>query len=431
MTKYLDFFSKYKKRLKGSQLFRNTLLLTVATIFTQLITIGISPILTRIYSPEDYGVLGKITAFTTIFVAISTLKYDMAIVVSKSPKETKQLLCWSEFSILLTATIAVIIYSLIYSFSSWLILISVFLIVFLNGNFYLFTNLHTRYKNFKKLAIARIINRTTSGTFQILFGLIKSNVYGLIFGLVLGLLAFFTYLSRKISLSNFIKIFKFNSNSFKESLPVLKKHYRFPLYTTPQVLLNSLSQSAPLLMMDSFFGSSIIGFYWLAYRILKLPIDSISNSIRVTFYQKSSALKTDKELFMFLIRSTAILFLMGLPFLVLGFFVLPFVFEFAFGQEWALAGEIAKWLSPWMFLLFINTPAISMVPVIKLQKFNLIFDVILVLSRISVVYIGGTYFDALTTIKMFSLVGVLFNVSMISLIIFIMWRRKGLINTIN
>ncbi len=405
-----------KQKILSSPLIKNTLFLTVATISAQLISVAVSPILSRLYSPEDFGVLGRLVAFTSIFVGISTLKYNMAVVLSKSSKETKHLINWSEFFIIISSILAVPIYAIIYPTSDIYILISVFLIIFLNSNLYLFSSIYTRYKKFKKLSYAKVINRLSSAVFQILFGFILKNFFGLIIGLIVGLITFFGYCSRKVSTFSFIKIFKFNKYAFKEAQPILKKHYRFPLFTTPQVLLNTLSQNTPILMMDFFFGNSVIGFYWFAYRILQIPIVAISNSVRQTFFQKSSRIDSNKDLLSFLIKSTGVLIILGFPFLVIGFFTLPSLFEFIFGSEWVVAGEYAKWLLPWIFLLFINAPSISLITVINLQKSVLIFDACLLVMRIIAVYIGGTYYNPIITIKMFSLVGVVFNIFIISFI---------------
>ena len=114
---------KLKQRISSSALLKNTLFLTVSTIMVQIISVAISPILTRLYTPEDFGILGKLTAFTSIFVVISTLKFDSAIILSTSPKETKHLINWSEFFIIIISIIAVPIYAVAYSSLNGYILI--------------------------------------------------------------------------------------------------------------------------------------------------------------------------------------------------------------------------------------------------------------------------------------------------------------------
>lgn len=406
---------RIKRRLINSDLFKNTLFLTIGTVIVQLITIAISPVLSRLYSPEDFGVLGKITAFTAIFVAISTFRFDMAIVLSKSAKETKHLINWSEFLIITISLIAVPIYLVIYSSTDVFILTSVFLFVFFNGNTILIRSILTRYKKFIKLSYAKVSNRISSAIFQISFGYILNNFFGLIIGIFIGFITFFIVLSRGVSTS-FFKLFKFNRSNFKDALPVLYKYYRFPLYSTPQVLLNSFSQNVPILIMDSFFGTTVIGLYWFAIRIIKMPIYAIAESIRQTFYQKASNLSSNSDLLILYIKTTKYLFLLGLPFVVVGIIIFPSLFPFIFGPEWIDAGLYVRWLLPWLFFIFINPPAVTLVNILNLQRFNLIYDIILLIFRLLAVYIGGNFFSAIDTIKIFSAVGVLFNVFFISCI---------------
>lgn len=405
---------KIKQRIINSDLLKNTLYLTMGTVLTQLISVVISPVLSRLYTPEDFGVLGKLTAFTSIFIVISSFKFDMAIVISKSAKETKHLINWSEFLIITISLIAVPIYAVIYSSTNVFILSSIFLFIFFNGNSILIISILTRYKKFIKLSYAKVSNRIASAIVQISFGFIINNVFGLIIGIFIGFITFFVVLSRGVSIS----FFKFSKSSFKDALPVLKKHYRFPLYATPQVLLNSFSQNMPILIMDSFFGTTMIGLYWFAIKIIKIPIFAIAGSVRQTFYQKASKISSNSELLTLFIKTTKYLFLLGLPFVVIGFFISPSFFSYIFGNKWAEAGIYARWLLPWMFFAFINPPAVTLVNILNLQSFNLLYDIILVIIRLLAVYIGGTYFNAIDTIKIFSGVGVLFNIFFMGFIYF-------------
>lgn len=400
---------KIKQRIINSDLLKNTMFLTLGTVLTQFISVVISPVLSRLYTPEDFGILGKLTAFTSIFIVISSFKFDMAIVISKSAKETKHLINWSEFLIITISLIAVPIYAVIYSSTNVFILISIFLFIFFNGNSILIISILTRYKRFIQLSYAKVFNRISSAVVQISFGFILPSVFGLIIGIFIGFITFFIVLSRGISTSVF-KLLNFSKSSFKDALPVLKKHYRFPLYSTPQVLLNSFSQNLPILIMDSFFGTTMIGLYWFAIKIIKIPIFAISGSIRQTFYQKASSINRNSELMNLFIKTTKVLFFLGLPFVVIGFFISPSFFSYVFGNKWVEAGIYARWLLPWMFFAFINPPAVTLVNILNLQSFNLIYDVILVIIRLLAVYIGGTYFNAIDTIKIFSAVGVLFNI---------------------
>ena len=53
------------------------------TVISQIIAILVSPILTRIYSPDDYGVFGVYASIVGIVGVIITLKFEAAILLPK------------------------------------------------------------------------------------------------------------------------------------------------------------------------------------------------------------------------------------------------------------------------------------------------------------------------------------------------------------
>lgn len=399
-------------RFKQSTFLKNTFFLSVASILAQLISVLVSPILSRLYTPMDFGELGKIVAYTSIFASIASLKYDTAIVLSKSSSETKQLIRWSHIFILGISFIAIPLYALIYGSIEFSILFIIFLMIYLNGILNLTTNIFTRFKQFKKLAKLKILNKASGASFQIGFGVLGFGFIGLALGQVLSLLFSYTFIGFQAQ-KNFYQVFKIPKNSFNEAKTILKNHYRFPIFTTPQTLLNGLSQNAPILLLDQFFGNSAVGFYWFSYRIINLPIVFISNAFRQTFFQKASTFKSKADLKNLHLKSTWTLLLMGLPLTLLGMQILPFVFGYFFGPEWKEAGIYAKWLLPWVLSLFINPPSTTLIPLLNLQKFNLIYDIALLILRILVVILGGFYFDSITSIIFFSFTGVVFNLFLI------------------
>ena len=88
---------------------------------------------------------------------------------------------------------------------------------------------------------------------------------------------------------------KVNTNKFffgfyeKVSLKKLAKRYRdFPLFRAPQVFLNAISQSLPVLMLTSFFGPAVAGFYSIGRTVLAIPSTLIGKSVGDVFYPRIS-----------------------------------------------------------------------------------------------------------------------------------------------
>jgi len=406
---------KLKSKIVGSVIVRNTLILSLATLLAQLIGIVFSPVLSRLFTPNNFGELGKIVAFSSIFIGVSSLKYDLAIVLSKSAFETKQLIKVSHALIVIISLISIPIYAVTYQVFDPYIQLSIIVIIYFNSVYNLIVNIYTRYKRFKSLAILKMINKATTVGTQIGLGVFGLGTFGLIIGQVFGLCLTLLYSSFK-SLKTFKKVIFVGRGSYDQAKPVIKKYYRFPMFSAPQNFLNSLSQNAPILILGGFFGETMIGLYWFAYRIIQMPVLLISNSIRQTFYQKASVTNPGKDLTSLFVKSTRTLFLIGLPFIIIGMVTLPYLFELIFSAEWTESGVYGRWLLPWVLFLFINPPAVMLIPILNMQKFSLAYDTCLLVARIIVVCTGGYFFTPVITIMLFSLVSSVFNIFIIGFI---------------
>src|SRR5690606_7807845 len=73
-----------KKILPKSEFSKNVIILMTGTTVAQAIPITITPILTRMYSPEDFGVLALFVAITAILGSIANGRYELAIMLPDS-----------------------------------------------------------------------------------------------------------------------------------------------------------------------------------------------------------------------------------------------------------------------------------------------------------------------------------------------------------
>jgi len=78
-----------------------------------------------------------------------------------------------------------------------------------------------------------------------------------------------------------------------------------------------------------------------------------------------------------------------------------------FGVEWQLAGVYAQWLSLWLFFQYVNKPAVSAIPALRLQKGLLIYEVFSTGTKVLALYLGYTVFKSdVAAVALFSVVGV-------------------------
>src|SRR5690606_8930446 len=136
----------------------------------------------------------------------------------------------------------------------------------------------------------------------------------------------------------------------------------------PQILINAISQSMPILLLASFFGPASAGFYSIGRTVLGMPTQLIGKSVGDVFYPRiAEAANNGENITRLLTKATLALAAVGiLPFGIVMIFG-PWLFEFVFGGEWKIAGEYARWLALWSFFAFVNRPSVKSIPVLNLQ----------------------------------------------------------------
>lgn len=396
----------------------NVITLTTGTALAQAITILATPIITRLYSPDDFGVLALFTSVSGIFSVVACWRYEQAIVLPKKDEQAVDIFALSisiAFGMTFLTFLVMLfgrksIASLLGSakLSSWLWFVP--LAVLYRGLYQVLNYWSTRKKKFKHLAISRTSQSVTTAATKIIVGTsLETSVGGLIGGNIAGTVMATAVLCVAVWKDNFLKLLKVVK---KSDVWVSAVEYRkFPYYDSWAGLINSFSQQIPVLLLAHFFTPTVVGFYFLANKLLMLPIGLISQSVQKVYFQKASELYASerpmKESF---IKSTFGLLGVGIvPFSVVLLFGKP-IFVLIFGANWAIAGLYAQIISLWAFAGFINTPARALWIVFQKQDKLLIWDIFLVIFRILSILAGYHFFNrAEKSLVLFSGVGVFFN----------------------
>ena len=78
-----------------SQFKKNIMVLMAGSAVAQAVPIAISPILTRIYSPKEFGLMALYLSLCSLLSVFSSARYDLAIIEPKENNEAKHLLAGS------------------------------------------------------------------------------------------------------------------------------------------------------------------------------------------------------------------------------------------------------------------------------------------------------------------------------------------------
>ena len=356
-------------RLKPkSEFSRNVLTLMTGTTIAQAIPIAISPILTRIYTPEDFGVFALYMSLVAFISIIITARYEMAIVLPKDDEDAINILALSfliMIGIIILTTFIIIFFkdnilNIFNAQSVGNLLYLVPLSLLLAGLNQIFNYWSNRKEYFKNISSAQISQSIGIGITQPTFGYF--SIYGgLIFGNMIGrTIASFVYIDK------FLKNDKELLSKIDKNVMIanMKEHKDFPLVNSLHAFSDIIRTSGSVMLISSFFGSVILGFYTLSLRVLQVPVSIIGSALGQVLYQKFTAIHNNNEpLYPYVKKVVIRLFIISLPLFMILYFIAPQLFAFVFGEKWRVAGEYSQILVPYLFMNFLVSP-ISSIPII-------------------------------------------------------------------
>jgi len=384
-------------------------------MISQIIAILISPILTRIYTPEDYGLLGIYAAFVAMTSTIASGKFDAALLLPKKDSNAVQLfrLC---YRILLVFVLIILMLQLL--FSQWFLellnatsLSSYFFFtvisVFFLGGFFIHTNLLNRFKRYKGLATAKVSRTSGTSVGQLGFGFLGFGFTGLIFGRLVGEGLGFIVSRFFVERAPRYKAGKIETD-IKPYKELINTYQDFPKITAFHAFTNSAASSLPAFILISFFSSTVVGWFNQCIKVTFLPITLISASTYQVFSQKVTELhNNNKCVRKITIETVQKLGLLGLlPFLFLLFFA-PQAFAFVFSEEWRVAGEYARLLVPYLFMVFIVSPLAYLPILFGEQAKSFRIELVYLVLRTSSLLVGVYFNDPYLAIGLYGLAGFL------------------------
>ncbi len=358
----------------NSEFGKNVLTLFTGATIAQVIPFIVSPILTRLYSPEDFGLLALFTSVFSLFSIIVTLQYETAIVLPSENYKAANLvgLCLVlTLGITLFSAIVVIVFNTTIAdligdirISFWLYFVPI--PIFLTGIYNTFNYWATRQKQYKRLALRTISQSFSTAIAKLILGVVGFVKGGLISGTIIGLLTSTTVLSWFTWKEDKKQLLKINKTDI---IKVAKEYKNFPKFNALQGFFDIINYSWVSFIISSNFGSSVLGLYSFSYALIQKPIVIIGNSISQVYYQKvSEAYNKKQEIWpltrKIILRLFIISILIFTPLLLFG----TTIFNVFFGNEWELAGKYTQIFIIGIFGRFITSPLASIANVLKKQK---------------------------------------------------------------
>jgi lipopolysaccharide exporter len=392
----------------------DVLKLVSGTTVAQLLGILAAPFLTRLYPPEAFGVLALFISITSIVGVVACLRYELAIMLPESNEEAANLLGVSLFFTLLISLLAVPVvwwsrepllrWLSMPELGPYLWMIPPF--IFITGLFLALNYWNSRTKHFGRLSIARVSNSVSTTLAQLGLGFAGFISGGSLISATVGGKALATAVLGGQIWRDDRKLFLRFIN-WRGMLQGIKRHRKFPLYSTWSALLGTASWQLPAFLLAAFFSSTVVGYYALGFRIFQLPMSFIGNAIGQVFFQRSAESQLQGSLAtlvatVFRSLTTVILF----PTLVLTI-IGKDLFIVIFGPDWAEAGVYAQILAIWGFIWFISSPLTNLHATLEMQEFGVKINVARFLTRLIALGLGGLLGSPRLAIALFAVAGVL------------------------
>jgi O-antigen/teichoic acid export membrane protein len=374
-----------RQRLAGgssASVFKGMATLAVGNGLARIVGLAAIPILTRIYSPEHFGVLSVFTALLLILTPLMTLRYELAVPLPSRDGAAMTLMALATGLIaLMTLTLSVLLWLagprlLTMASMEALIPYRWMLMVALTsaGLYEVLLIWAVRRRAYPIIARTQLQQSAVGSIAKVALGLLGMKPVGLLAGQVLGAGAGTWAL---------IRMFRADMKRYWRQVTIQRtwfmlRHYRsFPTYRLPAQLLQIFSSQAPLLLTAAFYDPTTTGQLGLAMMTLALPMNLLGHSTSKAYYAEIAAIGHKRPAEIRVLTSSVIKRLFGLalaPTLILLIFGEK-IFALAFGREWALAGEMASLLAIYLLFQFMHAPASHLLSVFQGQRLLLMLNV--------------------------------------------------------
>ena len=346
------------------------------TIAAQIINFAVAPIVSRIYTPEQFGDFATVGAISALVITIGSLKYELAIPIAESEEDAAGLtrLCMY-IGACVACFCAAVIYVAVYTLTIDLQNVGagvasgfVGMLTMLGVAIQTAELRYVRANAYKALAWATVVQVIVQAVMQITLSSIISGPNGLLVGQVAGqtaALAWFLGWRKSCSAA----ATSGSTSEYKTLRMLAGKYARFPRYNFGAGLLNSAALQTPQLVVSAFFSPAVAGQFNLANRMIRLPVALVGKAVGSVYMGALSTRqyrsKNGKQIFVYF--SGVLLAISFFAAAVLLFWG-PDLFAGFFGPQWKMAGQIAAIMTPALMIILVASPLSQTLTIYGRQK---------------------------------------------------------------
>ena len=347
--------------------------LLLGNLIAQGILVASAPILTRLYAPEEYGVLGTYSAFVIVLSAIATLRYELAIMLPQQDEEAEHL---TFIVLILTFFMSCAIGAVLWIAAFWIAPLwmrplhpyigLLTLSIFFYSLTQIFTHRMMRRQQFRLQMHSSWVQALVYVTIQLGGGMLRVGTAGLLVGQLAGQVVSALMLGRKLH---------YRRIGYKHLFESVCRYKHLPIYNMPAALVYTLQAQLPILLAASLYTAKEAGWLVLSLRIVGTPVQMLLTSLGRVYISRAAELvrQSPETLQTLVLRTLKQLFLMAIAPTLLSAAAAPALFAWIFGSDWRPSGEYLQILSPMLLMNLLVFPLYHTLTV--LNKSNLLLGI--------------------------------------------------------
>lgn len=361
---------------------KGVLVILGGTASGQLLALLAAPVLSRLYTPADFGTFTVISSLTLTVGTVAAMRFDLAISLPEQDRDAHGLVLLGFLAILVSTTVGSAIVLLFGStiasgfdqqdLRQWLWLVPPTAAAM--GAFLVLNQLTIRQRRYGAVGRRNVLQQAVTVGTQLCAGAAHLRPGGLILGLGLG---------QAVGAVSLLRGSQLTGRQARDGRGPIRlwalasRYRRFPLLLAPSGLVNALGLQLPVILIALWYGSSVAGWLGLTQRVLSLPVTLLGAAIAQVYLGELSRMaRTGGGRTHLLFTSTSrnlilVAVVIATPVALFG----PPAFSSIFGTVWLSSGEYARALSVSLGAQLLATPLSHTLTVFERQATQLAWDI--------------------------------------------------------
>ena len=363
-------------RFFHSRFVRRLTTLSGGFVLGQLLIFASSPILTRLFTPAEFGVYAVFTALTGIFGNVLSMRYELAVPIAKSDRDAAALAALAVFSVVASCALTVPIAWLgadwlarkteMPELSSLLWAVPLTIVALSTAESASYWSVYRG--TFGINATARLVQSAVQSALQVLFGLLGFAGGGMVMGYAAGYVVRVAFMAVSFSRADRLLL---ASPQWSAVIGNARRNWQYPAFSAPSALLEASTQLMLPIFLAMLFGPTMAGLFALGQRLMGLPIRLFAQAARQVFLGEAAE-REPAAIFGLFKKASLLFFGLGVIGMAPVLFAGPTLFALLFGEPWRAAGEIVQLLVPLYLVRFVVTPVSQTLNILGRQKLHLV-----------------------------------------------------------